>query len=97
MAKLSKRKEEKKLFGNLGSGNQKKQSKEHVPTKHDSSAYSTRSNDNVQVKRMTLKELKKECPLGFRKFELEVGLDSIDEEIALQLWEDVYKPLYTFW
>ena len=48
------------------------------------------------TKRKTLKELQLESPPGFKKFEIEVNLETIDEEIALQLWEDVFKPLYTF-
>ena len=47
-------------------------------------------------KRKTLQELHMEPPPGFRKFEAEVDWKTIDEEIALQLWEDVFKPLYTF-
>ena len=47
-------------------------------------------------KRKSLKELQLESPPGFKKFETEVDLETIDEEIALQLWEDVFKPLYTF-
>ena len=56
----------------------------------------TRSGAEVTVKRKTLQELQEEGPPGFRKFELEVKWQTIDEDIALQLWEDVYKPLYTF-
>lgn len=48
-------------------------------------------------KRKTLQELHKNPPPGFRKFESEVDWRTIDEEIALQLWEDVFKPLYTFY
>lgn len=48
------------------------------------------------TKRKSLKELQLESPPGFKKFEIEVNLETIDEEIALQLWEDVFKPLYTF-
>lgn len=47
-------------------------------------------------KRKTLEELHLNPPLGFRKFESEVDWQTIDKGIALQLWEDVYKPLYTF-
>ena len=48
------------------------------------------------TKRKSLKELQLESPPGFKKFEIEINLETIDEEIALQLWEDVFKPLYTF-
>ena len=56
----------------------------------------TRSGAEVTLKRKILQELQKEGPPGFRKFELEVKWQTIDEDIALQRWEDVYKPLYTF-
>ena len=59
--------------------------------------YNTRSGAEVTLKRKILQELQKEGPPGFRKFELEVKWQTIDEDIALQLWEDVYKPLYTFY
>ena len=55
-----------------------------------------RNSDESVKKRKTLQELHMNPPLGFRKFEFEVDWKTIDEEIALQLWEDVYKPLYTF-
>ena len=55
-----------------------------------------RNGPEVTLKRKTLQELQKEGPPGFRKFELEVNWQTIDEDIALQLWEEVYKPLYTF-
>lgn len=48
------------------------------------------------TKRKTLQELHMDPPPGFRKFESEVDWRTIDEEIALQLWEDVFRPLYTF-
>ena len=43
-----------------------------------------------------LQELHMAPPPGFRKFESEVDWRTIDADIALQLWEDVFKPLYTF-
>ena len=46
-------------------------------------------------KKKTLKEIQLESPPGFKKFEMEVDWQTIDEDIALQLWEDVFKPLYT--
>ena len=48
-------------------------------------------------KRLTLQELHNNPPLGFRKFESEMDWQNMDEEIALQMWEDVYKPTYTFY
>ena len=47
-------------------------------------------------KKKSLHELHMAPPPGFRKFESEVDWRTIDEDIALQLWEDVFKPLYTF-
>ena len=96
MTKLAKRKEEGELSGNSENGNQTKQAKKQIREDRDSGVVNSQSSGDVPVKRKTLKELQKECPPGFRKFEMEVGLESIDEEIALQLWEDVFKPLYTF-
>ena len=84
MPKLAKSKEDEKL-------SQTKKTKKQFQADQGSSSA------DVPVKRKSLKELRQECPPGFRKFELEMGLDSIDEEIALQLWEEVYKPLNTFW
>ena len=89
LAKLAKRKEK-------GSSNHKEQAKRQIQEDRQSSVENARRSGKERLKRKTLKELQKECPPGFRKFELEVGWQSIDEEIALQLWEDVFKPLYTF-
>ena len=89
LAKLAKRKEN-------GSGNHKEQAKRQIQEDRQSSVENARSYGKERLKRKTLKELQRKCPPGFRKFELEVGWQSIDEEIALQLWEDVFKPLYTF-
>ena len=46
--------------------------------------------------KLTLKDLKKARPPGFWKFETSLGSVNLDEELALQLWEDIFKPLYTF-
>lgn len=54
------------------------------------------SEDETVKKKKSLKELHIESPPGFKKFESEVPWETIDEDIALQLWEDVFKPLYTF-
>ena len=43
-----------------------------------------------------LKKLQMESPPGFEKFDSEVDWQTIDPEISLKLWEDVFKPLYTF-
>ena len=55
-----------------------------------------RSEEGSVKRRKCLQELHMDPPPGFRKFEAEVPWETIDEEIALQLWEDVFKPLYTF-
>lgn len=43
-----------------------------------------------------LRELKMKCPPGFKKFESNVKWQTLDPETALLLWEDIFKPLYTF-
>jgi len=53
--------------------------------------------EEPNMKKNTLQELHMEPPPGFRKFESEVDWQNMDEDIALQLWEDVFKPLYTFY
>ena len=45
---------------------------------------------------LTLEDLKRRRPLGFQKFEASLASLDLDEEIALELWEDIFKPLYTF-
>ena len=99
MAKQAKIEESGKLFRNLRSGKEKKKAEKEIRAKSDSITdnNSTRSIAEVPVRRKTLRELQIESPPGFKKFELEVNWQTIDEEIALQLWEDVFKPLYTFY
>ena len=87
IAKLGKRKEK-------GSGNKTKQAEKNIRAGLDSGVDDTQRRTNVPVKKKTLRELQKECPPGFAKFELEVQWQTMDEDIALQLWEDVFKPLY---
>ena len=41
----------------------------------------------------TLKELRKRRPSGFKEFEIALGSQDLEEEVALQLWEDIFKPL----
>ena len=45
---------------------------------------------------LTLEDLKRRRPPGFQKFEASLASLDLDEEIALELWEDIFKPLYTF-
>ena len=52
--------------------------------------------EEANMKRKTLQELHMDPPPAFRKFESEVDWQNMDQDIALQLWEDVFKPLYTF-
>lgn len=44
----------------------------------------------------SLQELQMKSPPGFKAFESAVDLRALDEETALKLWEDIFKPLYTF-
>lgn len=53
--------------------------------------------EEAKMKKKTLQELHMEPPPAFRKFESEVDWQNMDQDIALQLWEDVFKPLYTFY
>ena len=45
---------------------------------------------------MTLEELKKLSPPGYKEFEAAVGSKDLNEETALQLWEDIFKSLDIF-
>ena len=53
--------------------------------------------EEAKMKEKTLQELHMESPPGFKKFESNVDWQNMDEDIALQLWEDIFKPLYTFY
>ncbi|KAL9973916.1 hypothetical protein ACROYT_G020432 [Oculina patagonica] len=48
---------------------------------------------NQSKKKMSLEDLKRTSPPGFEEFETAVALKELDEEIALLLWEDIFKPL----
>ena len=50
---------------------------------------------NRKVK-LTLKELHAKRPPGYKKFQAAVGWRNLDEETALNLWEDIFKPLSSF-
>ena len=41
----------------------------------------------------TLMELRKRRLSGFKEFEIALGSQDLEEEVALQLWEDIFKPL----
>ena len=47
-------------------------------------------------KKLTLEELKKLSPPGYKEFEAAAGSRDLDEETALQLWEDIFKSLHIF-
>lgn len=47
-------------------------------------------------KKLTLEELKMLFPPGYKEFEVAVGSKDLDEETALQLWEDIFKSLDIF-
>ena len=53
--------------------------------------------EEAKMKKKSLQELHMKPPPAFRKFESEVDWQNMDQDIALQLWEDVFKPLYTFY
>lgn len=44
-------------------------------------------------KKLSLAELKKISPPGFQEFEAAITWQELDEETALLLWEDIFKPL----
>ena len=99
MAKPAETQESGKIVGIFRSGKKSKRKEKQIRADRGSMVdidNNTQSGAEVTQKRKTLQELQKECPPGFRKFELEVKWQTIDEDIALQLWEDVFKPLYTF-
>ena len=43
-----------------------------------------------------MKELQQECSPEFKEFESVVDWKSLDEDTALDLWEDIFKPLKSF-
>ena len=47
-------------------------------------------------KRLSLKELQMQSPPGFKEFDAKVEWRAMDEEVALKLWEDIFKPLCSF-
>ena len=60
------------------------------------SGQSVACEENQGEKKLTLEELKKLSPLGYKEFEAAVGSRDLDEETALQLWEDIFKSLDIF-
>ena len=47
-------------------------------------------------KKLTLKQLQEKRPPGYKQFEASLGLQELDDELALKLWEDFFKPLSSF-
>lgn len=62
----------------------------------DRSSLQSSTDGSAKKKRKSLKELQMESPSGFKYFESKVHLETLDEETALQLWEDIFKPLLSF-
>lgn len=97
----SRRREKRKSCREARSGGQKKTGEKHEgkdsrKSDEDKSSKNQKSGEGSARTRKTLRELRKDPPPAFRKFESEVDWETMDEEIAFQLWEDVFKPLYTF-
>ena len=86
MAKPGENEEGGKIVGTFRSGKKAGRKERHACADRVSivdNNTDTRSGAEETVKRKTLQELQKECPPGFRKFELEVKRQTIDEDIAL--------------
>lgn len=94
----SRRREKRKSFREtLFAGQKKKADKyEGTDSRDNEEGETSGQNSGKRSAKTTLRELQLNPPPGFRKFESEVDWQTMDEEIALQLWVDVFKPLYTF-
>lgn len=64
------------------------------PKQHGKKAQ--REGESRAKKKLTLEELRRTSPPGFKEFEAAIGSQDLDEEIALLLWEDIFKPLDSF-
>lgn len=63
-------------------------------TKAQTSPQSLQPRLQIQPKKkLSLAELKKTSPPGFPEFEAALASKELNEEIALSLWEDIFKPL----
>ena len=95
----SRRREKRKSFRETLFGGQKKKADKYEGTdsRNNEEDETSGQNSGKRSAKTTLRELQRDPPPGFRKFESEVDWQTMDEEIALQLWEDVFKPLYTFY
>ena len=47
-------------------------------------------------KKLSLKDLQIKRPPGYKRFQAAVDWSNLDEETALQLWLDIFKPLSSF-
>ena len=62
--------------------------------KAQKSPQSLQPRPQIQPKeKLSLEELKKTSPPAFQEFEAALASQELDEEIALLLWEDIFKPL----
>lgn len=97
VAKISSRRREKrKSFSESRSGSQKRAAdKREAKDSRNNEEVDKNSMEGSARTRKTLRELAMDPPPGFRKFESEVDWKTMDEDIAFQLWEDIFKPLYT--
>ena len=63
-------------------------------TKAQTSPQSLQPTLQIQPKKkLSLAELKKISPPGFQEFEAAIAWQELDEETALLLWENIFKPL----
>lgn len=94
----SRRRQKRKSFRESRSGSQRKTQDKYEGTDSRNNEEGETSSQNSErgSAKTTLRELKRDPPPGFRKFVSEVDWQTIDEEFAPQLWEDIFKPLYTF-
>ena len=67
---------------------------DNVGTEVHPAQHSKQPRDKNQAKKkLSLEDLKRISPPGYKEFEAAVTLKDLDEEIALKLWEDIFKPL----
>lgn len=63
-------------------------------TKAQTSPQSFQPRFQIQPKKkLSLAELKETSPPGFQEFEAALASKELNEDIALSLWEDIFKPL----
>lgn len=74
----------------------KRQQKSSTKKENSSGQSVAREENQGKKKKLTLEELKNLSPPGYKEFEAAVGSKDLDEQTALQLWEDIFKPLDIF-